>query len=59
MLMRTLHKKRVSSENFNGQYLSKGTSFHDYSEAKNALCQDCINNRPRKVLNYKRGAIIS
>lgn len=48
--------ERGSNENFNGQlreYMPKGTSFREYSEADIALYQDCINSRPRKILDYK------
>ena len=47
---------RALNENTNGlirRYLPKGTNFDTISEAEIKHIQDCLNNRPRKVLKYK------
>ena len=47
---------RALNENTNGlirRYLPKGTNFDIISEAEIKHIQDCLNNRPRKVLKYR------
>jgi IS30 family transposase len=48
--------ERGTNENTNGlvrQYLPKGTSFEDVSEQDVKWIEDRLNNRPRKILDFK------
>jgi IS30 family transposase len=48
--------ERGTNENTNGlirRYFPKGTDFNTITTQQLKLVQDKLNNRPRKVLNYK------
>jgi IS30 family transposase len=47
--------ERGTNENTNGlvrQYFPKGTDFSRVSARETRKCQDGLNDRPRKILNY-------
>ncbi|MEI6865421.1 IS30 family transposase, partial [Flavicella sp.] len=48
--------ERGTNENTNGlirRFFPKGTDFNEITEIQLKTAQDKLNNRPRKVLNYK------
>ncbi len=48
--------KRGTNENTNGlirRYLPKGTDFNKIDQKQLQIIQDKLNNRPRKIINYK------